>query len=243
MTSSMGLMGFLGNREGQLDSFRKALASTDDPDQRRMLEQFIEREEYAEVCLQDKEELIDIALAGDTPISDVFRSFVPFGSHELPGIIIPHMLERAQEGNANARLFLLEKLGELWTGINDLVGDGGCEINTILDAFRFTGFLTDGPERPTSQTVVIYRGASAEGLYADPAWSGSIDTARWFAKREASLTKVTSSVWKAEWWTDSVLGRFESRNEDEYTMDIDDEPHVSPVAVEVWVVDKPMEEE
>jgi len=81
-----------------------------------------------------------------------------------------------------------EHLLEAWVGAEwprGIAEDAGLDTHGIVGMFRAAGFLCDAPAvAPPSRPMHLYRGCSESGA-AGFSWTTSLETARWFAKREA----------------------------------------------------------
>lgn len=140
----------------------------------------------------------------------------------------PFRLQKLVEWWRNGELdteTIADQLAWAWP---DMEGDDSADDpfiqDDILPLFYDLGFVSDQPDLLLpEEPLVVYRGGEANGI----AWTESLETARWFARR----FQENGPVYRAVVSPESILARFWERGEKEVVVDprdLDDVVLVEP---------------
>ena len=130
----------------------------------------------------------------------------------------PYRLERVVSWHRERRVAgdeLRELLAAVW---KDMESGDTLEdplVPEILAIFKEMEFTGDMGQEPPQEQLTIYRGGAPAGI----AWSRSLETARWFARRWASESEPPEPVFQAAAPPEAVYALLDGRGESEVVVD------------------------
>lgn len=177
----------------------------------------LEEEKVGSAMLADSilDELLDAHQGRETLTADAFFARwyrAGSASRDLPGVASLLVAQRCLPKDEARTL-----VHDAW--VTPEFPEANAETSDWLEAFRFTGWVSDDPDvvdAPTWRTQLLFRGAT-EDRRLGMGWTGDLEQAQWFADRFTGIGD--SFVWQATVPGHRLLARFIGRGEDEWVVD------------------------